>query len=90
MVAAQRCDGATTVSATMLLAARVGIAVFVTGGKHVVQTSGKTIAGRQARKVDCTQRHAFKAACAHCSVVAALPLVRCLRREVFPKSRSAG
>jgi len=31
-VAAQRCDGATTVSATMLLAARVGIAVFVTGG----------------------------------------------------------
>ena len=32
VVAAQRCDGATTVSATMLLAARVGIAVFVTGG----------------------------------------------------------
>ena len=34
LVAAEHCDGATTVSATMLLAARVGIAVFVTGGVH--------------------------------------------------------
>ena len=36
VVAAQRCDGATTVSATMLLAARVGIAVFVTGGAQLL------------------------------------------------------
>ena len=31
-VVAARGDGATTVSATMLLAARAGISVFVTGG----------------------------------------------------------
>lgn len=31
-VVAQEKDGATTVSATMLIAARVGISVFVTGG----------------------------------------------------------
>ena len=33
-VIARKLDGATTVSATMLLAARAGIAVFVTGGPH--------------------------------------------------------
>ena len=32
VVMAQKLDGATTVSATMLLAARAGITVFVTGG----------------------------------------------------------
>ena len=34
-VLAQRLDGATTVSATMLLAARAGISVFVTGGESI-------------------------------------------------------
>lgn len=34
LVMALKLDGATTVSATMLLAARAGVAVFVTGGAH--------------------------------------------------------
>lgn len=33
-VVAEKLDGATTVSATMLLAARAGIQVFVTGGAN--------------------------------------------------------
>lgn len=34
MVIARQLDGATTVSATMLLAHRAGIPIFVTGGEH--------------------------------------------------------
>ena len=37
MLAARGLDGATTVAATMLLAARAGIAVFVTGGEAAIQ-----------------------------------------------------
>ena len=33
-VMAHKLDGATTVSSTMFLAAKVGIGVFVTGGMH--------------------------------------------------------
>lgn len=35
LLAARGWDGATTVAATMLLAARVGISVFVTGGEII-------------------------------------------------------
>lgn len=37
LVVALRQDGATTVSATMVLAARAGISVFVTGGEQAVE-----------------------------------------------------
>ena len=37
-VMSQRLDGATTVAATMLLAARAGISVFVTGGVQLDQS----------------------------------------------------
>lgn len=38
-VIANELDGATTVSATMLLAHKAGIAVFVTGGKHLFSSA---------------------------------------------------
>lgn len=41
LVVASRADGATTVSATMLLAARAGIRVFVTGGIGGVHRGGE-------------------------------------------------
>ena len=41
LVCAQRLDGATTVSATMLLAALAGIRVFVTGGIGGVHRGGE-------------------------------------------------
>lgn len=46
-VVAARGDGATTVSATMLLAARAGIRVFVTGGIGGVHRWGHAAAGAQ-------------------------------------------
>jgi pseudouridine-5'-phosphate glycosidase len=42
LVCAQLLDGATTVSATMLLAALAGIRVFVTGGIGGVHRGGET------------------------------------------------
>ena len=49
LVMALKLDGATTVSATMLLAARAGIQVFVTGGAcgglHLCRNSGAVTTG---------------------------------------------
>ena len=41
-VISQHLDGSTTVSATMLLAARAGIRIFVTGGEPLIATQRQT------------------------------------------------
>lgn len=49
-------DGATTVSGTMLLAARAGIRVFVTGGIGGVHRWGAWLIASAAARLACLQR----------------------------------